>query len=143
MASVGNKTMLVGDPSLGRQYFPASRELQNRLLPDGADFTPETQRLFDAVAEQSEAAGYRVIRVPTVTSPDGRTFLTYVNSIIDEQRERRVVYVPSYDGVEDMNLAAREIWEKLGYTVRPVNSTTTYRYFGALHCLVNVLSPNA
>jgi len=69
-------------------------------------------------------------------------FLTYVNSIIDEQRELRGVYVPAYDGVEDMNLAARTIWEKLGYIVRPVNSTT-YRYFGALHCLVNVLSRNA
>jgi hypothetical protein len=139
MASVGSKTMLVGDPSLAGN-FVSSTEKAHRLLPGGADSSLQTQRLFDAVAEQSRAAGYRVVRIPTVVAPDGRTFLTYVNSIIDQQGDRRIVYAPSYKGVEAMNLAARKIWESLGYEVRPIDSTTTYRYFGALHCLVNVLS---
>jgi hypothetical protein len=109
------------------------------LLPDGADFSAQTQRLFDAVAAQSESSGYKVIRIPTVVSPDGRTFLTYVNSIIDQQGHRRIVYLPFYRGVEELNVAASKVWESLGYEVRPIDSTTTYRHFGALHCLVNVL----
>ena len=139
MASVGHNIMLVGDPSLGRRYFPSSLKEGQALLPDGADFTPETQHLFDAVASQSEAAGYRVVRMPVVPALDGRTFLTYVNSIIDQQDDKRVVYLPYYRGAETLNAAARKIWEDLGYTVRAIDCTSTYRYFGALHCLVNVL----
>jgi hypothetical protein len=139
MTSVGNRTMVVGDPSLGKKHFPASDSHQRELLPDGADFSAQTQRLFDAVAAQSESSGYKVIRIPTVVSPDGRTFLTYVNSIIDQQGHRRIVYLPFYRGVEELNVAASKVWESLGYEVRSVDSTTTYRHFGALHCLVNVL----
>jgi len=139
MASVGHNIMLVGDPALGRRYFPTSPKEGQALLPDGADFTAETQHLFDAVAAESEVAGYRVVRMPVVPSPDGRTFLTYVNSIIDPQDNGPVVYLPYYRGAEALNAAARKIWEDLGYTVRAVNCTSTYRYFGALHCLVNIL----
>jgi hypothetical protein len=139
MASIGQKTMLVGDPSLGRSYFPPLARDAESLLPGGSDFTPETQRLFDAVAAQSQASGYRVVRMPVVPAPDGRTFLTYVNCIIDQQGETRIVYLPYYRGVESLNRAAQKIWEDLGYTVRPVDCTSTYRFFGALHCLVNVL----
>jgi len=139
MASVGHNIMLVGDPALGRRYFPTSPKEGQALLPDGADFTAETQHLFDAVAAESEVAGYRVVRMPVVPSPDGRTFLTYVNSIIDPQDNGPVVYLPYYRGAEALNAAARKIWEDLGYTVRAVDCTSTYRYFGALHCLVNIL----
>ena len=139
MASVGHKVMLVGDPGLGRRYFPASSAEGRTLLPDGADFTPETQHLFDAVATESEAAGYRVVRMPVVPDRDGRTFLTYVNSIIDQRDGKQIVYLPYYRGAEALNRAAQQVWESLGYTVRAVDCTSTYRYFGALHCLVNVL----
>ncbi len=139
MASVGDHVMLVGDPELGRKYFPPSPVEAKSLLPGGGDFSVETQHQFDAVAAQSEAAGYRVVRMPVVPAPDGRTFLTYVNSIIDEQDAKRVVYVPFYHGADSLNAAARKVWEDLGYTVRPVDCTSSYRYFGALHCLVNIL----
>jgi hypothetical protein len=138
MASVGNKTMLVGDPQLGRNYVTAAQALD--LLPEGPDSTPATQRLFDAVARQSEAAGYRVVRIPTLVSPDGRTFLTYVNSIMDEQGGRRIVYLPFYQGADLLNNAARKTWESLGFEVRSIDSTSTYQHFGSIHCLVNVLS---
>jgi len=139
MASIGNNVMLVGDPSLGRQYFPESKAEGEALLPDGADFTPETQHLYDAVAAQSEASGYRVVRMPVVPAYDGRTFLTYVNSIIDSRDDKQIVYLPFYRGADRLNSAAKKVWEELGYTVRLVDCTSTYRYFGALHCLVNVL----
>lgn len=146
MASVGNRSMLVGDPSLARDLFatemararqPATNEFMG--LPGGPDFTPQTQNLFDAVATQCESASYRVIRIPVVPARDGRTYLTYVNVLMDQQGNRRVVYLPFYRGVEPLNAAARKVWENLGYGIRLVDCTSAYRHFGCLHCLVNVL----
>jgi hypothetical protein len=146
MASVGGRTMLVGDPSLARKLVSAelacaSQAATNEFmgLPGGPDFTPQTQHLFDAVARQCETAGYRVVRIPVVPARDGRTYLTYVNVLMDQQGSRRLVYLPFYRGVEPLNAAARRIWESLGYEIRPVDCTTAYRHFGCLHCLVNVL----
>jgi 8-oxo-dGTP pyrophosphatase MutT (NUDIX family) len=146
MASVGGHIMLVGDPRLGRSLLPAqfqaedpaaNRDFMN--LPGGPDFTAATQHLFDAVAGQCAAAGYRVVRIPVVPAQDGRTYLTYVNVLLDRAGDRRIVYLPYYRGAEALNAAARALWEELGFEVRLVDCTATYRYFGCLHCLVNVL----
>jgi hypothetical protein len=146
MASVGGKTMLVGDPGLARELVSAEMGHDDQAttnefmgLPGGPDFTPPTQHLFDAVVGQCEAAGYRVVRIPVVPAQDGRTYLTYVNVLMDQQGTRRLVYLPFYRGVEPLNTAARKVWESLGYEIRPVDCTTAYRHFGCLHCLVNVL----
>jgi hypothetical protein len=147
MASVGGHVMLVGDPQLGKSLLPPQfqggnwpgslREFMD--LPGGPDFTPETQHLFDAVAEQCTATGYRVTRIPVVPAMDGRTYLTYVNVLLDRAGDRRIVYLPYYRGAETLNSAARAVWEQLGFEVRLVDCTATYRHFGCLHCLVNVL----
>jgi hypothetical protein len=146
MASVGGKTVLVGDPGLARELVSAeiARDGQSATnefmcLPGGPDFTPETQHLFDAVAKQCAAAGYRVVRIPVVPARDGRTYLTYVNVLMDQQGSRRLVYLPFYRGVEPLNAAARKVWKSLGYEIRSVDCTSAYRHFGCLHCLVNVL----
>ena len=147
MASIGAKTMLVGDPSLARELIAAdmaksdhatTNEFMN--LPGGPDFTAPTQHLFDAVAAQCAAAGYKIIRIPVVPARDGRTYLTYVNVLLDQRGGQRLVYLPFYRGVEHLNAAARAVWASLGYEIRPVDCTTAYRHFGCLHCLVNVLS---
>ena len=146
MASVGGNTMLVGDPRLGRGLIPVEFREENGLatnnfmnLPGGPDSTPTTQHLFDAVADQCAAAGYKVVRIPVVPARDGRTYLTYVNVLMDQAGDRRIVYLPFYQGAEALNSAAREVWLKLGFEVRPVDCTAVYRNFGCLHCLVNVL----
>ncbi|MGD1083765.1 MAG: hypothetical protein ABSA47_03330 [Verrucomicrobiota bacterium] len=146
MASIGGHTMLVGDPKLGRSLLPAQFQTDDRAgsgefmsLPGGPDFTAPTQQLFDAVAGQCAAAGYRVERIPVVPARDGRTYLTYVNVLLDRAGDRRIVYLPYYLGAEALNAAARATWEKLGFEVRLVDCTATYRHFGCLHCLVNVL----
>jgi hypothetical protein len=146
MASVGGKTMLVGDPSLARELVSIEIAQHDTAatndfmgLPGGPDFSAQTQSLFDAVAGQCAAIGYQVIRIPVVPARDGRTYLTYVNVLLDQRGVRRLVYLPTYRGVERLNAAARVVWESLGYEVRPVDCTTAYRHFGCLHCLVNVL----
>ena len=147
MASVGGKTMLVGDPTLAHQLIAAEMPDPNHAatnefmhLPGGPDFTAPTQHLFDAVAAQCAAAGYRIVRIPLVPARDGRSYLTYVNVLMDQQGNRRIVYLPFYRGVEPLNAAARSVWQSLGYEVRPVDCTTAYPHFGCLHCLVNVLT---
>jgi hypothetical protein len=139
MASVGYKTVLVGDPGLGRNLLPSPAPADFPELPGGPDFTPQTQHLFDAVAKKCVEAGYRVVRVPTIPAADGRSYLTYVNCLIDRQGNRRIVYLPFYRGASSLNDAARKVWENLGFEIRPVDCITTYRQFGCLHCLVNVL----
>ena len=146
MVSVGQRTMLVGDPSLAQQWVTAEMTKSDgdatsgfMGLPGGPDFTAPTQRLFDAVAAQCAAAGYRVARIPVVPARDGRTYLTYANVLLDQQGNRRVVYLPFYRGVERLNAAARAVWDNIGYEIRPVDCTSAFRHFGCLHCLVNVL----
>jgi len=147
MAAAGGRRMLVGDPGLGGQCVsPADAGDPNNPvaggfmdLPGGADFTPETQRRFDAVAAQCAAEGYQVTRLPTVIARDGRTYLTYTNVLIEHHDRQRIVYLPFYQGVERLNAAARAVWENLGFEVRPIDCTSVYRHFGCLHCLVNVL----
>ncbi len=133
MTLIGNRTALVGDPSLGRAL------LTPRLRKRAYDLSPETQRLFDAVAQQVAAAGYRVVRMPVLPGRDGRAYETPLNVIMDERAGSRVVYVPTYRHNEPLNRAAAEIWRELGFVVRPVDCTDAYVHSGSLRCLVNVL----
>jgi N-dimethylarginine dimethylaminohydrolase len=146
MASVGNNTMLVGDPHLGKECVPAeflsdttSQGDYFMNLPGGPDFTPDTQRLFDAVASQCAAAGYQVVRIPTIPARDGRTYLTFLNALIESTGEKKIVYLPFYRGAEALNAAARKVWTDLGFEIRPVDCTDVFPNFGCLHCLVNIL----
>ena len=147
MASIGRRTMLVGDPSLSKKFQPFDLPPDGCMASTGSsppdfepDFTDETQRLFDAVAAQCSSQGYSVVRIPTVPGRDGRSYLTYVNVVMDQRAERRIVYLPVYRGAEALNAAAQAVWERLGYEVHPVDCTRVFRHFGCLHCLVNVLS---
>jgi hypothetical protein len=135
MMAAGDRTMLVGDPTLARDFWPSV----GTELPGGPDFSDATRRRFDAVASQCRREGYRVVRIPTVPSRDGKTYLTYVNVITDHRAGNHVVYLPVYRGADALNEAAAQVWRGLGYDVRQIDSTTTYRFFGNLHCLVNVL----
>jgi len=134
LMAAGNRTVIVSDPSMGRTLTEGTN------IPFAADFTDEAQSIFDSVAERCRAAGRRVVRIPTVPGRDGRTYLTYVNVIIDERDGQRIVYMPVFRGFEKMNMAAADVWRSLGYEVRSIDCTTSYPHFGSLRCLVNVLT---
>lgn len=134
MMPVGDGRVLVGDPSRARPLVDGDPN------PAGADWSPEAQARFDAVAARCEAEGYRVHRIPVVPGRDGRTYLTYVNVILDEADGGRVVYLPVYRHVPALNDAAAAVWRDLGYEVRRVDCTETYVHYGSLRCLVNVLA---
>ena len=91
------------------------------------------------MANHCRNAGYEVRRVPCVAGRDGRTYLTYVNVIIDCGEAQRIVYMPVYDEADILNAAAEAVWSDLGFTVRRINCSAVYPHFGSLRCLVNVL----
>ena len=132
MMSAGDRTVVVGDPSLARTSpLPP--------LSVAPDFSLATQAKFDSVATQAQAAGYRVVRMPIVPGDDGRTYLTYLNVILDQRDGKRIVYMPVYRGADSLNAAAAQVWRSVGYEVRKVDCTEAFVHFGSLRCLVNVL----
>jgi hypothetical protein len=142
LVPVGDRTVLVGDPRLAQEELAGSERESAEVaayLPGGPAFSAATMAAFDGVAEQCRAAGYRVVRIPVVPGSDGRTYLTYVNCIQDERDGKRVVYMPVYSFADSLNRQAAAVWAELGYEVRPVECDSCARYFGTLHCLVNVL----
>lgn len=133
MMFAGDGVAVVGDPSAARGlYEPA-------LLDGQADESAATQAQFDAVAGRLRSLGYKVVRIPTIPATDGRTYLTYVNVLIDQRDGRRIIYMPTYLGAEALNAAAERVWRDLGHDVRPIDCTDVYRRFGTLHCLMNVV----
>lgn len=138
MMPVGDRTVIVADPRATSNLL-TPEQAAALPLPGGVDFSQATCARFDAVAKQCEADGYRVVRMPLAPAPDGRTFLAGLNAILDQRDGKRTVYMPVFDGAEAINQSSEAIWRGLGYEVRPVNCTSSYRLFGSLRCLVNVL----
>ena len=139
---VGHRTVLVGDPGLGEKALADSPEEAAAVvafLPGGPDFTPATAARFETVADECRAAGYRVVRIPIVPGRDGRTYLTYVNAIMDVRDGRRTVYMPSYTFAAGLNRAAAAAWADLGHEVKTVECDGAAGNYGTLHCLVNVM----
>jgi hypothetical protein len=139
---VGGRTVVVGDPRLAERVLaeaPEEAAAVAAFLPGGPDFSEANVASFEAAAKRCRAAGYRVVRVPIVPGHDGRTYLTYVNGLIDERDGRRTFYMPEYSFAGRLNRAAAAVWNDLGYEVRPVECDGCARCFGTLHCLVNVL----
>ncbi len=134
MMPIGKRTCLVGSPSLARQILETDGKLFNT-----ADFSTKTQARFDSVAQRCELNGYDVVRIPVAPFPDGRTYLTYLNVIIDERNGERTVFMPVYDNAAQLNEAAAKVWKDLGYKVVGIDCSDTYKHYGSLRCLVNVL----
>jgi hypothetical protein len=141
MTPAGDGTVLVGDPALAEEIIRKSGMEHLICCPTGGgdDFTPATRARFDAVAAQCAAAGYRVVRIPVVPGCDGRTWLTWVNVVVDQRGGRRIAYLPRYGKLAALDEAAAEVWRGLGCEVRPVDCSAVYPNFGSLGCLVNVL----
>ncbi len=140
MTLLPGKRAVVGDPAEGLR-LAKNHPAASALLAGagGADESAETQRMFDSVAQECLAAGYRVTRLPVLPGLDSRTWLSYGNVVIDNRDGRTLVYMPVYRGAEELNDAAEKLWRECGATVRPVDCTSTYTRFGSLHCLVSIM----
>ena len=111
--------------------------------------------LLDSVARSLEQHGYRVERIPLLfggpetNAPAARSeqsmraaypMLTYNNVLIEEDVDGKRVYLPRY-GWPALDDAARQAWEALGFSTRPIDGLTiSAMYGGALRCAVKVLA---
>ncbi len=115
MMPAGNWTVLVADPAEGKQLWDQLDGIRSGAgsgLPGGPDFSSETIGLFDSVAQRCREVGYRVVRIPTAAAADGRTYLTYVNVILDHRAPNRQSTC-SYANAGPLNERAAEIWAGL------------------------------
>ncbi|MDB5214119.1 MAG: hypothetical protein JWO86_2046, partial [Myxococcaceae bacterium] len=99
MALLDGNVALVGDPAAGAKlvgldYIPGETSPESGALLR-ADFTPATQARFERAAGDLAAAGFRVVRIPTVPFDD-KTYFAYTNGVYETRAGRRVAWVPSF-----------------------------------------------
>jgi len=140
MAPLGD-VMLVGDPRaamavVGEDWWPGESSPDSGE-PLHADFSAPMLARYDRVARDLVAAGYRVERVPTVPFDD-KTYIAYTNGLYETRGPKKIAYVPQYD-MPELDAQARQIYEKLGWEVRPVRVRAVYPLHGTIGCLANIL----
>jgi hypothetical protein len=134
--------VLVGDPSLakpivGADFVPGERSADTGQ-PLQADFSATAQARHDRAARELRAAGFEVVRIPTVAFED-KTYMAYTNGVYATHGGTRIAWVPRYD-IAALDELAFATYRKLGWEVRPVSVRKVYPYHGTIGCLVNILS---
>ena len=142
MALLDGGVALVGDPEagarlVGRDYAPGETSPESGE-PLRADFSPATEARFERAAKDLAAAGFHVVRIPTVPFDD-KTYFAYTNGVYETRAGRRVAWVPSF-GEPAIDRAARDVYERLGWSVVPVDVRGLYAHHGTIGCVVNVLA---
>ncbi len=142
MAALDGGVALVGDPAAGARIVgegvtPGERSVETGE-PLRADSSAETVARFERAGAALERAGFRVARIPTVAFDD-KTYFAYTNGVYETRGGRRIARMPTFD-VPALDVAAREVYERLGWTVVPVRARKVYPQHGTIGCLVNVLA---
>lgn len=134
--------VLLGDPREGRAlvgegFVPGedSPDSGERLR---ADFSPDVLARYDRAAKDLAAAGFKVVRIPTVPFDD-KTYLAYTNGVFETRDGKKVAWMPVF-GLPALDARAAQVYRELGWEVRPVPSRAAFPYHGTLGCLVNVLA---
>lgn len=143
--------VLVGDPKaaiamVGADYVPGEPSPDSGE-PLRGDFSDAMVARFERAAKDLAAAGYRVVRIPTVAFDD-KTYFAYTNGVYETRGGKKIAWVPQYADpslpdaakLAKLDEAARKIYEDLGWTVRPVAVRAVYTYHGTIGCLANVLT---
>ena len=136
------RVALVGDPREARALVGDSF-VPGEVDPDTgealhADFSDATVARFDVAAAALSAAGWRVVRIPEVPFLD-KTYMAYTNGVYETRGSLRVAWMPTFD-VPALDARATQVYQSLGWQVRPVRARHLYAYHGTIGCLVNVLA---
>jgi len=142
MAALEGGVALVGDPRAGKAivgdpYVPGEVD-PDTGEPLRADFSDAMTARFDRAATELAAAGWRVVRIPEVPFLD-KTYMAYTNGVYETRAGERVAWMPTFD-IPALDGKAREVYEGLGWKVRPVRARGLYAFHGTIGCLVNVLA---
>ena len=164
MTPIGGEIMLVGDPLAGKAIV-GERYSPGEVSPDTGEplvaaFSEEVVGRYERTAADLTAAGYRVVRIPTVPFDD-KTYFAYTNGVYETRAgragsagsvSRKIAWVPQYAGASGevaapdrravlaLDEAARKVYADLGWEVRPVSVRLAYPFHGTIGCLANVLS---
>jgi len=139
-----DRTVLVGDPRAAVAAWDglqADLDQRERLAFFGNP-THEDQAckvpVYEAIAEDLKAQGFRVERVPALHAQDGDVVLTWTNAVVEDRAGELYAYVPTY-GLRVLDAEAHAVWKRLGCRVVPVDVAAAVLEGGALRCLTNVL----
>jgi hypothetical protein len=167
MTPLGGDVVLVGDPRAGRAIVGDTYE-PGEMSPDTgeplrASFSDAVVHRYERAAKDLVAAGYRVVRIPTVPFDD-KTYFAYTNGVYETRgaagsggasaapsaAQKKVAWVPQYASSEAaasdhaalgaLDEAARKVYVDLGWEVRPVAVRLAFPYHGTIGCLANVLA---
>ncbi len=134
LTPLGNSTVALGDPDMGRRLC---RELgiaeSVELESDESAYEP-----FRNVIRVMQTQGFKIVRVPLVLTTTPRVYLTYNNAILESDAGHKRIYMPVY-GVTALDRAATRIFQQQGLTVLPVRVGKIYRHTGSLRCLVGII----
>jgi hypothetical protein len=140
--SGGAYVVLVGDPRM------ATELLGQETLPHAV------QPVFDDIAEQLVALGFRVERnpLPLVHHDDEINrvrawyYATANNALVEITDSSRRVWLPTYENedhpeLERTDRSNSQIWQGLGFDVIPLSDFHPFaRNLGAAHCIAKCLS---
>jgi hypothetical protein len=142
MAPLGDGVALVGDPAaalpiVGESYAPGD------MSPDTgealkADFGPVMLARFERAAKDLAAAGFHVVRIPTVAFDD-KTYFAYTNGLYETRGGKKIAWVPQY-GQPKLDAIAMKTYADLGWETHPVDVRAEWPLHGTIGCLANVLA---
>ncbi|MDA1196136.1 MAG: agmatine deiminase family protein [Planctomycetota bacterium] len=92
--------------------------------------------LYDGVARDLEEQGFVVVRVPALHGPVGDALFTWTNAVSETRGGKRHAYVPRYR-IPTLDAMAHGVWQRLGYTVHPIEARSAALEGGAVRCLTN------
>jgi hypothetical protein len=123
--------------------YPEGKDSLGALVRENTEGQPELQHNFDDNAKTIAAEGYSVGRLPYLQGPQGLSWVTYNNCLMesftkeDGSKVRRV-FLPTYD-LPILDNIAKEAYEKEGFEVFPLKLPVLTSWRGAIRCISNVL----
>jgi hypothetical protein len=137
-----DSVVLLGDPREGQRLVGAGYK-PGETSPDSGeplspDFSEECLRRYDRAEAELKAAGFKVVKIPTVPFDD-KTYFAYTNGVFETRAGRHIAWVPVYD-VPALDEAALGVYRGLGWEVRPVPARAAFPFHGTIGCLANVLA---
>jgi len=164
------EAMYFGDPRIQKLVDQQGKIVRPPEVVGGSaraiEHSREVAPLLDQLAEDLQAQGFEVHRVPSLFSPprkprgsdesrEGKTHdddadqnevqvgypsLTYNNVLLESVDRQPIVYLPQY-GLPVLDDAARQQWRALGFEVHTVKGLAiSAMYGGSLRCCVKVLT---
>ena len=103
---------------------------------------PSTIRSFDRIVTDLRNKGFKKIRrIPILINRniDQGPFITYNNMLLDDVAGKKIAYLPRYN-LAPLDQAAKQVMEKAGYEVRPIDVQNIAFYDGTLRCITQVLN---